>query len=131
MSFLTVIGDIKVGLEMVEESKDLYTICMPYKELVFVFQSYTVKPVMRDHCNERLTSDERPFTKMALHFDTFVPTMKDHLSYKTTFCDPTEWSSSLYTIFFYKCWPKMGTLQVLATSYYSPPIIYHQLINDF
>ncbi len=37
---------------------------------------------MRDHFNNN----------MALHFYTFIPPMKDHLSYKTTFCGPVEWS---------------------------------------
>ncbi len=36
------------------------------------------QPLMRDHfCNY-----------MALHLNTFVSSMKDNLSYKTTFCGP-------------------------------------------
>ncbi len=40
------------------------------------------RPPTRDHIS----------SNMALHFYTFVPQMKDHLSYKTTFCGPLEWS---------------------------------------
>ncbi len=40
------------------------------------------QPLMRDYfCNN-----------MVLHFYIFVPQMKDHLSYKTTFCGPVGWS---------------------------------------
>ncbi len=40
-----------------------------------------------------VTSDGRPLcSDMALHFYTFLPLMKDHLSYKTTFCGPV-WCS--------------------------------------
>ncbi len=31
-------------------------------------------------------------SNLALHFYTFVPLIKDHLSYKTTFCGPMGWS---------------------------------------
>ncbi len=40
------------------------------------------QPVMRDHyCSN-----------IALHFYTFVPAMKEHLSHQTTLCGPMEWS---------------------------------------
>ncbi len=38
--------------------------------------------LMRDHFS----------SNMAVHFYTFVPVMKDHLSYKTTFCGLVGWS---------------------------------------
>ncbi len=40
------------------------------------------QPLMRDHC----------CSNFALHFYTFVPAMKDHLSHKITFCGPMGWS---------------------------------------
>ncbi len=40
------------------------------------------QPLMRDHFS----------SNMALSFYTFVPLMKDHLSYKTNLCDPVQWS---------------------------------------
>ncbi len=53
-----------------------------------------MKPMTRDHCDEGLTSNERDHccSNIVLHFYTFVPVMKDHLSHKTTFCGPMGWS---------------------------------------
>ncbi len=40
------------------------------------------RPPVRDHC----------YSNMGPHFCTFVPTMKDHLSNKITFCGLMGWS---------------------------------------
>ncbi len=40
------------------------------------------RPLMRDHS----------CSNMALYFYRFVPVMRDHLTYKTTFCGSVGWS---------------------------------------
>ncbi len=44
------------------------------------------KRIMHFYCLSYKTSFEE------LHFYIFVPLIKDHMSYKTTFCGPMGWS---------------------------------------
>ncbi len=53
----------------------------------------TEKPVMRD---QLLMRDHCCGNMALLHFYTFVPAMKDDLSYKTTFCGPGGGLSSRF-----------------------------------
>ncbi len=57
-------------------------------------QGSTVKPAMTDIPlqRDRPMMSDHPITNNVLHFYTFVPQIKDYLSYKTTSCGPAGWS---------------------------------------
>ncbi len=68
------------------------------------------------------------WSNMALHFYTFVPVIKDHLSYKTTLCSTARWSLNT-VVFYWQKWKSPNISYYKFTSFDSPNTLWCHRYN--